>query len=475
MRIGNIVIATHEDLGKLYETAIRILERVGMRVTHAVMQDALAAYGAKVSRSDGVVRMPAKVIEKATVAMRTAGRNAAAREGPFPGGFSASFGDGCFFLWDHRAQAPRRATKEDFITTVRFADAIHEIPSFEAPVEIGTFPPETMVLEMQALCYLHSPKASGVENNVPAQIKYLAALHKVAGGYRDVTGGLSSAQGITSPLGFDDRQAELYIEGGKYGFGGNAVTMAIAGANAPVTVEGCAVQATAELLGAWVCMMAVDEGRRIGSLALTGTIDMRTGKACFSTPGAIRQNSLTAAALEEFAGVPIGYHFSSYTDVVVPGYQCALDRVTRMLAQAPQGGSVGFHVGDLDGASVLSLEQAIIDLDVSRAAWELYKPARFDDEMMAVGEIERVGLEQGGTHLATDFTLEHFRDALWMPEVIPHVYWKEDLRGVSEADIVEEAHARWQRIVAEHEPYRAPKGLAEDLEKVLSAARAELL
>lgn len=475
MQIGNIVIATRKDLETLYEAAVRILETVGMRVTHGVMQDSLAAYGANVSRPDGVVRMPTKVVEKAAVAMRTAGRHAKTRERAFSDRFSASFGDGCFFLWDHQARAPRRATKDDFITTVRFADAVPEISAFQAPVEIGGLPPETMVLEMQAMCYLHSSKPSGVENNVPAQIKYLAELHKVAGAYREVAGGLSSAQGISSPLGFDDRQADLYIEGGKYGFGGNAVTMAIAGANAPVTVEGCAVQATAELLGAWTCMMAVDENRTVGSLALTGTIDMRTGKACFSTPGAVRQNSLVAAALEEIAGVPIGYDFTWYTDAVVPGCQCALDRATRILAQAPQGGTVAFHLGDLDGASVLSLEQAVIDLDVSRAMWELYRPARFDDERMAVGEIERLGLEHGRTHLDTDFTLAHFRDALWTPDVIPHVYWKEGMTGVSEADIIEDAYLRWNRIVAQHESYRAPKGLAADIEKVLTAARAELL
>lgn len=475
MRIGNIVVATHEDLEKLYGTALGILDKIGMRVTHAVMQDRLEAYGAKVSRCDGTVRMPAKVVEKAIAAMKTAGRGARARSRPFDEHFNVSFGDGCFFLWDHRTRTPRRATKEDFITTVRFADAVGEIPAFQAPVEIGGFPPKTMVLEMQALSYLHSSKPSCVENNVPAQIKYLAELHKVVQAHREVTDGLSSAQGITSPLGFDDRQAELYIEGGKYGFGGSAVTMAIAGANAPVTAEGCAVQAAAELMGGWTCMMAVDEDRRVGSLALTGTVDMRTGKACFSTPGAIRQNSLTAAALEEIAGVPIGYGFSWYTDAVIPGYQCALDRVTRMLAQAPQRGAVSFHLGDLDGASVLSLEQAMIDLDVSRAVWELYKPARFDDETMAVREIEHVGIDQGKTHLETDFTLEHFRDALWMPDVIPHAYWKEDIKGVSEDDVVEEANARWKKIVAEHEPYRAPAGLADDLEKVLNAARAALL
>ena len=475
MKIGNIVVATREDLEKLYAAALRILEKVGMRVTHATMQERLDAYGAHVSRGDGVVRMPAKVVEKALAAMRTAGRHPRSRQGPFVDEFNVSFGDSCFFLWDHETQAPCRPTKEDFITTVRFADSLDAVQGFQAPVEIGGLPPETMVLEMQALSYLHSGKPSYVEDNVPGQIKYLTEMHEVVANYRDVKHGLANAQGLTSPLAFDDRQAELYIEGGKYGWGANVVTMAIAGANAPVTVEGCAVQAAAELLGGWTCMMAVDESRSVGSLALTGTVDMRTGKACFSTPGAIRQNSLVAAALEEIAGVPIGYEFCWYTDVVVPGYQCALDRVTRMLAQAPQGGSIAFHLGDLDGASVLSLEQAIIDLDVCRATWELFKPVRFDDERMAVGEIERVGLDHGKTHLETDFTLQHFRDALWMPQVIPHTYWRENMKGVSESDVVEDAHQRWKKMVAEHEPYRAPQGLVADIEKVLTAAREELL
>ena len=62
-----------------------------------------------------------------------------------------------------------------------------------------------------------------------------------------------------------------------------------------------------------------------------------------------------------------------------------------------------------------------------------------------------------------------------MPDVIPHAYWKEGMKGVSEADVVEQAHRRWKRIVEEHEPYRAPEGLAADLDKVLDEARVDLL
>ena len=476
MRIGKIVIADRDDLQKMYDAAIGVLDTVGMRVTHQTVLDRLEAYGATVSRADRTARMPAKVVEKAVAAMKKAtGRSLPPDHGRFPEELTVSLGDGCFFLYDFEKRTRRKATKEDFIKTVRFADAVPEVSSFSAPVEIGGVPVPMMVLEMQALCYLHSAKPSGVENNIPEQVKYLAELKKVVCQYRDEPAGLGNAQGVTSPLIFGDRAAELYIEGGKYGFSGGVYTMAIAGANAPVTVEGCATQAAAELLGAWTCLMATDEDRRVGSLVLTGTADMRTGKACWSTPGAIRQNCLVAEMFHEIAGVPVSQTWTWYTDAVAPGYQCAIDHMLKILAMAPQYATTGFHLGDLDGASVFSLEQAVLDLDLYRGLWELYRPARFDREMMAVDEIERMGLERGKTHMETDFTLTHFRDALWMPQVIPHAYWREDMTGVSEADMLEQAHRRWNEVLADHEPYEPPAKMVKDIEKVLNKAREELL
>ena len=476
MRIGNIVIATGDDLQKMHAAALAVLEKVGMRVTHDTFLDRLESYGAKVSRADRIVRMPAKVVEKAVAAMKKVSTAKPASTGPFPDAFSVSLGDGCFFLYDHESKTRRKATKEDYITTVRFADALPEVTSFAAPVEIGGVPVPMMVLQMQALAYLHSSKPSSVENNIPEQLKYLVELQKVVADYRKITVGAGAGLGVTSPLTWGDRASDLFLTGCDLGWiGGGCYTMAIAGVNAPVTVEGCATQAAAEILGAWVCLMAVDSTVPIGTLVLTGTADMRTGKACWSTPGAIRQNCLVNAMLTDVVGVPTSMTWTWYTDAVVPGYQCAIDHALKILAMAPQFGATGFHLGDLDGAAVFSLEQALIDLDVYRAIYELYKPAKFDDDTLAVEEIERIGLGHGKTHLDTDYTMARFRDALWMPDLIPHVYWKEGLTGVSEADVVDAAHARWKRIVAEHEPYRAPDGMAAGIEKVLERARAELL
>ena len=476
MHIGNVVVAGRADLERLYGAAIGILERVGMRVTHRAFLERLQAYGARVAMDGCTAAMPLKVIEKAVAAMRTATRNQPVSPGPVATEFRVSLGDSCLFFYDYEKRTRRRATRKDFIAAVRFADAVPDIKHFTAPVEIGGMPVKMMVLEMQALSYLHSPKPSSpIESNIPEQTKFLVQLNEVVSNYRETVGAVGNAQGVTSPLTFGDLPAELFLEGGRYGLNSSVYTMPIAGLNAPATIEGCAVQALAELLGAWTCLMSVDESRSVSTMALTGTVDMRTGKACWASPGAIRQNSLVTAVFDEVIGVPINLDFCWYTDAVEPGYQCADDRVMKLLSVAPQAGAASFHVGDLDGASVFSLEQAVIDIDVCRWVHELLKPVTVNEDTMAVREIERMGTEQGRTHLDTDFTLQHFRDSLWMPEVIPHEYWKEDLAGVSEAEVLESAHRRWKSTVENHEPYRPPAQMVRDIERVLAEARTELL
>jgi len=444
MRLGNIVVADREDLEKLYGAALGVLERVGMRVTHRTFLERLQAYGAQVSMGECRATMPLGVIEKAVAAMKKATRNQPTRRGPLTKPFGMSLGDSCFFFYDYERRTRRKATREDFITTARFADAVDDIESFTAPVELGGIPTKMMVLEMQALTYLHSAKRSSpIESNIPEQAKFLAQLNRVASNYRESVGSVGNAQGVTSPLTFGDQPAGLFIEGGKHGLNSSVYTMPIAGLNAPATIESCSVQAIAELLGAWTCLMAVDESRTVSTLVLTGTVDMRTGKACWASPGAIRQNSLVAAVFEEVVGVPITLDWCWYTDAIEPGFQCASDRLMKLLSLAPQTGTVSFHIGDLDGAAVFSLEQAVIDIDVCRSVYELFRPAIVDEEMMAVEEIGRMGTEQGKSHLATNFTLEHHRRSLWTPDVIPHAYWKEDAPGVTEAEVLRNARRRW--------------------------------
>jgi len=452
-----------------------VLERTGLRVERAEVRRRLAAMGAKAGESDAVVRYPEKVLLDTIALWRAHPVQKAARDAAFPERFEVGIGDGCFFLHDFERKTRRKATEKDFVEIVRFADATEELTSIAAPVEIGDVPVSVMVVRMQALLLLNTTLPCGVENNVPEQIKHLAALRDVYNEYHDAPQEMGSGLGITSPLIFGERAARLLLEGKQYGFSHGVYTMPIAGANAPVTVEGCAVQGAAEILGIMTCVAACDPEKLAGGpLMLSGTMDMRTGKALFSSPGAIRQNVLVSEMFRRVHGLVVSSNYPWYSDAVEPGLQCAMERQAKQVFYAAHCGHTLFHVGDLDGASVFSPEQAVIDLDVSRGVWEMLKPLRFDAETLAVAEIERTGAEHGKTHLDSDFTLARYRDCLWSPRVLPRGYWRETANEASESDVLQAAHEHYRKTVRAHESAPLPKGFAEDIEKVYRKAYDEL-
>jgi len=459
----------------MFDGVCAILGKTGMRVTHPAVLKQLEAFGATVDKAHGHVRFPPKTLTRTLDAVRNMARQKNHAVPTFPERFQATLGDACFFLWDHEKHTRRKATMEDFIDIVNFANAQSDIVGIDAPVEIGDMDVRVMGVEMLASLCLHTTLPCGVENNIPEQVKWIAELHKAVSNHRQPNTALGNAQGITSPLTFGDRAADLMIEGSKYGFRGGLYTMAIAGANAPASTEACATQAAAELLGGCACILATDPAKDFGMLVLTGTLDMRTGKACFASPGAVRQNILVAEIFKVACGIHVRANWPWYTDAVVPGYQCVLERQAKILAYAAHEGVPEFHAGDLDGASLFSLEQAVLDLDMCRSVYETLKPPRINDETLALDEISRIGVEHGKTHLDTEYTLNHFRENLWMSRLTKHAYWTEGMKGGSEEDLLEQAHRVWKKTVKDYEPQSAPAGLRRDVEKILARARQDLL
>jgi len=469
----NMEMTDSENLKKVFTKVVGILEKTGFRVEHEEVRKRLEAYGANVSHSDGCVRMSENVQLK-TLALYGKHQAQRIQENSFPEKFSASMGDGCFFIHDFKGNTRRKATENDFIDIVRFANAAHCIDSLDAPVEIDGVPTSVMVVRMLMLLYLNTALPCGVENNIPEQVPYLAALRDIYNNYHDNPNRLCNAQGVTSPLIFGERAGRLLFEGMKYDFAHGIYTMTIAGGNGPVTVEGCAVQAAAELLGMMTCIAACDPEKLASILVLTGTMDMRTGKARFGSSGAIRQNMLVSEMFRRLHGVEVSSNWPWYTDALVPGFQCALERQRKQILYTAHSGIPVYHVGDLDGASTFSPEQAVIDLDVSQGVWEFFKPLQFDEESFAVAEIEAVGAEHGKTHLDSDFTLDNFRSTLWSPRVMPRGYWSEGIGGVCEADVLEAAHAYYNEKLRSYEPEPLPDGLERDIEKTYAKAFDDL-
>ncbi|HUS81464.1 MAG TPA: trimethylamine methyltransferase family protein, partial [Armatimonadota bacterium] len=241
-------------------------------------------------------------------------------------------------------------------------------------------------------------------------------------------------------------------------------------------VAGCATVCIAELLGGWLIGRCLDPEVAGPASVISGSMDMATGKACFASPEAIMQDCITHQFFDRVYGARVGVDSdASYLEANVPGIEAAYERLMKQQAMGAMTGSMALHLGTLDGAAVFSREQAMIDLDVCRALWHLYRGAEITDELMAVEEIERIGHGLQESFFESPHTLAHFRDAF-----LPAVFRREnydEVRGTigSDDEVLRRANERWKRILADHEPTHADEEMVREIEKVVQSAWEHLV
>ena len=251
-------------------------------------------------------------------------------------------------------------------------------------------------------------------------------------------------------------------------------SMPIAGANAPVTAAGCAVMGLAELLGGRLVALFINpEKPLIGSL-ISGTMDMSSGKPSFCSPQAIIQDILIWSVFQRLYGVDHGVERkASYVNAKVPGLQCAYERTFKQMTLASATGRLGLHLGSLDGAAIFSPEQAMIDLDLSRGLWEFFRGVPLDEDSLALDLIDRVGIGEGRSYLDTEHTFEHYREALWMPQLLDVSMWRDGQEAGREGRMLERAGQKWRALVEAWEQPEVDADLLAGVHRIVERAKRD--
>jgi trimethylamine:corrinoid methyltransferase-like protein len=92
-------------------------------------------------------------------------------------------------------------------------------------------------------------------------------------------------------------------------------------------------------------------------------------------------------------------------------------------------------------------------------------------ENLGLPAIVDVDLGMGKSHLETEHTLRHYRECLWLPEMMDRAMWR---GAASDGEALGKAQRRGNELVAE---YRKPEGREETLvalRGVAERARREL-
>ena len=416
-----------EEMLKIHNGALRILEKTGMWIDHVKCLEYLRNAGCKVDMEKRIVKFPPVCVEGAIAKMkhnfsdpgrypeRMSVRYSQVRfdRQPFKihEDFSVSAGGFCCFIWDLEGER-RNSTIKDVRNALKLADKLDQITYTGLPCAAQEIPINIRPVVMAAELVKATKKFGGIETFKPQDVKYISKIGEIVQGGREahrrnpILVGYAEAR---TPLCIDEVMAEVLLEHLERGLPQSIDTMPNAGATAPETAAGALALGIAETLGGLVLGFAIDPDATMTIDVTPGYADMRS--MLFGYAGAERIPLLSARIqmISEFYGCPSGTH-GGKTNACVPGIQAGVEKAISMLG-AVQAGAIGFGtIGHLENAITFSPMQLVIDNEIARYVRRCVRGIEVDDETLALDLIEETGIN--GNTINSMHTAEHFKDEL---------------------------------------------------------------
>lgn len=488
---GKLRALDSEQLDRLHDGALRILEKTGLQIQGEFLLRALADAGCKVDFADCRAWFKPDLVEKQVAAQRD--RYKMVRSSlsyPFcrdlrtdriaaSETFTVDYGFATPWIYDYPQGRYRKPTAQDQVDMIKLGEALPSVAAVNAPLICGDFDSRIEIIESTRLLLLNTTKPGWVGTSSGREVKYLAELAALAAGgdkrlLKTEPPIFVAAYCTTSPLKLDKRSCGVLEEALKYGFPVNFAPMPILGATSPITPAGSVVVAAAEILGSMTATSLLNADVYYFSTSIAAEMDMRTTQLCFCTPSAM----LTDVALHQLFHEKYGLVHNvepAYVEAKTPGMQAASMKVYRQMALGSTV-SLPLAIGALDSAAVFSPTQAMIDLELNEAIHKFYQGMEVNDETLCLDLITELEFCADRTYLEEEHTVRNFRQLGWNPrlfnrEACDHAApaQLEDEKLLSEADQM------WRELVANQPPVERDKPFVDELDRIVEAARNDLL
>ena len=430
---------TADGMERIHQAALDILQDVGMRIESERALSLLRAAGCQTDDAGYVAKFPRKIVQAcvdrmkrhyadpARVPERMTVRYSHIRFRAEPhrvhADFTASAGGFSPLILDLDGRR-RLATLDDVRRSINLVNHLDAIDYTGLPISDQQTPSAVRPVRMAAELVKHTAKIGGVETFKKADVEYLVEIGSI------IRGGIEALKAepvligygeARSPLCFDRNMVEIFMEYIERGLPQTLDTMPNGGATAPVTAAGLLALGVAETLAAVVLAYAVDENAIVGVDIIPSYCDMQSGIFRYSSMERMPLLVARVQMISEFYGCPSGVHggkTDSCSVNVQSGVEKALSTVMPVLAGAVAIGTVG-HV---ENAVTFSPTQLVVDAEIVRGMRRILQPIEVNDETLALDTIRSVGI--GGNFLAEAHTAEHFRDELFLSDLIESAPWE---------------------------------------------------
>lgn len=433
-----IRVLSPEEMEKIHQTALVILDEIGLRIDSETALAYLQKGGARVDREARQVKFPKQLVQTCVDKMKQdydnperfpekmAVRYSHIRFRKEPHrihpDFTVSAGGFCTRIYDLEGNR-RSATLDDVRRSIHMVNKLSAVDYTGLPVSDQETPYEIRPVAMAGELAKYTTKFGGIETFKKEDIPYLIEIGAVIKGSEEalkkepILVGYAEAR---SPLCLDHAMAEIFIEYIKRGFPQTLDTMPNGGATAPVTAAGNLAVGVAETLGALVLAYAVDERAIVGVDIIPSYADMSNGIFRYASADRVPLLVARVQLISEYYGCPSGVHGGKTDSCFVniqTGIEKAMTTVFPVLA-----GAVGIGtVGHLENAVTFSPQQLVIDNEVVRYMQRTLHPIEVNEDTLALDAIRRAGI--GGNYFGEEHTLRHFRGEQFFSDLFETMPW----------------------------------------------------
>lgn len=468
-------VFSDDAVAALHDTALRVLEDLGIRFLLPEARRIFAAAGAVVEDDSQMVRIGRDIV---AAALATAPRSFRLRAADprheqlyAPGRLLFGGSGGCPNATDAvRGRRPGRLTDfEEALKLQQHFDVIHILSPSAEPQDVPVHLRHYAMMRSQMMIgtkpfFVYARGRRQVADSFE-MIRLALGLDEAA--WQDGVWG-KTVINSNSPRLIDVPMAEGIIDFARAGQLTIITPFCLAGAMAPVTVAGALVLQHAEALACIALAQLVRPGAPVSYGGFSSNVDMRSGAPAFGTPEHLKMQ-IGSGQLARLIGLP--WRSAAGSAGNTADVQAATENIMGLWGALMANATLTIHAaGWLEGGLSFGYEKFILDVEALQTIAELCARPEDTAAAMAYDAIAEVG--PGGHFFGAGHTMERYDRAFYVPLVADlsnFGTWSE--HGALTA--TERATAIWQRTLEEFRPHSGAGDVAERLAPFIERRTAE--
>lgn len=468
-----------EGVEAIHDTAMRVLEEIGIEFLNLEAAEILKSHGAQLSNitsESALVKMDREmVMEKLktvpssfTLTPRNTDRKLIIGDHHMVFGNVSSPPN--YSNLDEGRKVGTRKAYQDLLKLTQYFNCIHFAGGY--PVE-----PMDVHASIRHLDCLYD-KLTLTDKVVHAyslgkeRVEDVMEMTRIAGGLTheefDATPRMYTNINSTSPLKHDHPMLDGLMRLARRGQPTIVTPFTLAGAMSPITLAGTVAQSIAEALIAVVLVQCIKPGCPVAIGTFSSNVDMKTGAPAFGTPDYMRTTQMTGQ-LARFYDIPLRASNTCVSNA--PDNQATWESSHSLFAAMTSGVNVVYHAaGWLEGGLCASYEKFIMDCEQLQQMIAYMGPVKWDKDELALDAMAEVG--QGGHFFGIQHTQDRYEQAFYSPFLSDWSNFEnwED-RGAELT--VTRANKIWKQILNEFEAPPLDEAIREELAEFVAKRKQE--